>query len=355
MSISTNDLREALQAYADDVPLPEPASLIAGAERKRNHARKVRAAVIAGGAAVLMAVVTVIGLQGIGHEKALTPAQLNKKFHTHYAEYTRGLKLTSIVEVPVQHADDPNNASPAAKTVRVQLPKVGSTVYVACDTKGIKGKSAPGSDGYQTTQVRGSRNLFAPCTAGPKPMLFGDKPGEHDNVWIVTDTTPAVSKAPVAIYTQVSWDDYPMKARTLDPKPQSLIPTQDGEHDVHFSGTGDTPTSKTVQVPASMGRGASFMVAPSSTGRFQVLVDGKVQRLDYTGLPASMGGAYGWVPPGREPEVRGTWLDYWPDSGSVASGDATFAGPEPGSSATITIRAVGATGPWKAMLGWNKK
>lgn len=343
MSLTTDELREALQAYADEVPLPDASSLVAGAERKRAHARKVRTAVIAGAAAVVMVVVTAVGIQGIGHEKALTPAQLNKKFHTHYAEYTHGLKLTNIVEVPVEHADDPNNAPVASNAVGIQLPKVGSTVYLACDTRGVIGKNAP--DGYEDVRLRSSGNLFATCDAGPKPLLSGAQPGEQAKAWLVTDATPAVPKAPIAVYTQVAWDDYPIMTRTLDPKPAPLTSAADGEHDVHFSGTGDTPASQTVRVPATMARGASFMVAPSSTGRFQVLVDGKVQRLDYTGLPASMGGPYAWVMPGQQPEVRGTWFDYWPDSGAGASGDATFAGPEPGTSATITIRAVGATGP----------
>lgn len=355
MTYTTDELRDALHTYAEEIPHPDPARLLAGAHRKREHGKRVRTAVIAGVAAAVMAIVAVIGVQSIGHDKALTPAQLNKKFHTHYAAYTRGLKLTDIVEVPVRKVADPNNASPATNAVSVNLPKVGSTVYVVCDSSAILGKGGDNNTAdYIDIQLRGTGNLFASCGSGGS-LLGPAKSGENHKAWIVTDATPAISRAPIAIYTQIAWDDYPMKTRTLNPKPQSLSPSQDGEHDAHFSGTGDTPTSKTVHVPASMARGATFMVAPSSTGRFQVLVNGKVQRLDYSGLPASMGGPYAWLPPGRDPEVRGTWFDYWPDSGNGATGDASLAGPKPGSSATITIRAVGTTGPWKAMLAWNKK
>lgn len=354
--ISTDELREAMHAYADDVPPPDPAALVAGAERKRGHAKKVRTAVVAGAAAVLMAVVTVIGIQGIGNEKALTPAQLNKKHHTHFAEYTHGLELTDVVDVPVRQVTDPNNASEPANAASVTLPSTGSIVYVACDASPITDATD-----YPNIQVRGTGSVFTPCNSPISSAVFlgTGKPGEHNKLWIVMDRKPKVSKAPIAIYTQMTWEDYPVKTTTVRPKPDKLnvkdSPTDGPKfHNVLISGSGNGRVTKTVHVPASYRRGGQLAVSPSSTGRFQVLVDGRAQRLDYTGLPAKYGGPHGGVK--FSPETRGKWLDYWPDSARGASlgSPPTFEGPKPGQSATITIRAVDTEGPWQAMLSWQE-
>lgn len=355
MSLTTDQLREALHAYADDLSLPNTDELVAGARHKRDHARKVRTAVLAGTAAVVMALVTVIGIQSFGHEKALTPAQLNKRHHTHFTEYTRGLKLTDIVEVPVRKVADPNSAGPVADAARVTLPKVGSTVYVVCDGSAIVGKN---HDDWTETQVRSSGNTFTSCRPGSNTLLGGGKPGEHEKLWVVTDGTPTSPKASIAIYTQVKWADYAKKSAASKPEHDPLpADTPEDMHQVTFRGSGSDTVTKRVRVPASVARGAQLEVAPSSTGRFQVLVDGKAQRLDYSGLPASAGGPYGWLSPGRAPEVRGTWFDYWPDTanGNALGSPGTVAGPRPGATATIAIRAVDTKGSWKATLSWQKK
>ncbi|MBB2890407.1 hypothetical protein [Flexivirga oryzae] len=361
MSFTTDELRAAMQSYADDVALPDPAALVAGAEHKRAHSRRVRTAVVAGAAAVLMAVVTVVGIHGIGDEKALTPAQLNKKFHTHYAEYTHGLKLTDIVEVPIQKVADPNSAGRSSKAVEVTFPAVGSAVYIACDHTLVTGTLTAAqreAESAAMTQLRGSADAFATCDPMVESMLGAVKPGEGQKLWIATSGVPKRSQSPIAIYTQVDWESYPAKTHNLTAKPNALTAISPGEFDARFAGTGAVSASKRVRVPASVLRGAQLSVAPSSTGRFQVLVDGKAQRLDYTGeAAADSGGSWGWLPPGPEPEVRGTWYDYWPDSArsNLAAAPAMIAGPNPGASALITIRAVGATGPWQAMLTWQKK
>lgn len=362
MTFTTDELRIALHTYAEEVPHPDPARLLAGAHRKREQGKRVRTAVIAGVAAAVMAIVTVIGIQGIGHDKALTPAQLNKKHHTHYAEYTHGLKLTDIVDVPVRKVADPNDAPPATNAVSTTLPNVGSTVYVACDASPTSDR-----DGYSNVQLRSSGSIFTPCdpTTSRSALMGSGKPGEHSKLWIVMDRTPKASKAPIAIYTQMSWDDYPVTTTNLKPKPDKLNPRNNPTdapkfYNVLISGSGNAASSKTVHVPASHLRGAVLAMQPSSTGRFQVLVDGKSQRLDYTGLPKKYGGPFGstaaYLGGYFSPEMRGKWLDYWPDSGHENGGQPPrFEGPKPGRSATITIRAIDTEGPWTAMLSWQEK
>ncbi len=358
MTFTTDELRKALHAYADDVPLPEPAALVAGAERKRNHARKVRAAVIAGGAAVLMAVVTVIGMQGIGHEKALTPAQLNKKHHTHYADYTHGLKLTDIVDVPVHTVPDTGSLppeTPSSGRVDVTLPDVGEAVYLQCDPRYFVDTASADGNGIDPS-VEGLPNGNVSCSTFGGPMLVSAKPGERGQLWLATTDKHKNTAAPVAVYTEVAWKDYPATTHALRPKPSALDPKQPpyGTYAEVISGSGSRPSSKTIRVPVNADSlGAALTLRPSTTGRFQVLVDGRAQRLDYfAGLPAGRDVFRLFNSP---PEVRGTWFDYFPDSGEDRPGIAQLRAAPAGKTVTITIRAVDTTGPWQAMLSWQKK
>ncbi|RNI21343.1 hypothetical protein [Flexivirga caeni] len=116
-------------------------------------------------------------------------------------------------------------------------------------------------------------------------------------------------------------------------------------------GTGSTEVSRTIQLRADQRRGATVVFTPSTPGRFQVLVDGTPQRLGYLddkGRPAYDPDLFG-------PETRGTWYDFFPDSGVAIFGPPPIYGPEPGATARITIRAVDTTGPWTAKLYWSKK
>ena len=351
MSLTTDELRDALHAYADDVALPDPATLVAGAQHKRDHARKVRTAVVAGAAAVLMAVVTVIGIQSFGQDKALTPAQLNEKHHTHYPAYTHGLKLTDIVDIPMQHRqgydgqlpDDALSRAPdESQTKGVSVPE-GDRVYAACDARYV---------GLDFDVRLGAAGGSAPtCGISARTSLTRLQANQSARWWAVTSADDAQQTLPVAFYTQVAWDDYPKSGKlTTDPRRVSVDGSK-GDQTLTVRGSGDTSVSHTVTLRADQQRGATVQILPSTTGRFQVLVDGKAARLDY--YPSKDGPHYGAV--WTAPEIRGRWYDYFPDSANGGGPLPSIYGPRPGSTARITVRAVDTTGPWSVQFYWSKK
>lgn len=345
---TVDDLRTALDRYADTVAAPDGASTVHDVETRVERARRHRqAGVIATLAAAALVVATVLGLRGFGPNSTPVPANSpsptqSEVRHTppkYFADHANGYRLVKVVDVPLttgNHTPTTVHVKAPAESQVVPLGSVKDAELSGASTSDVKTKLVVNPSTGPTSTLLVWRRQTLPIAPTDDVVsfrqLFIVSPGTLTLSATTTLKDPRHSM-PVAVYAPASWNTYPVGTAPFTHVPTRPVtqpggnPFPSAQKVVHSPP--DAPNT-TVKVTMDWPKGAESLLIsllPTTTGRFDITVDGN----------SACNTAHGWC-------------SFW-DSDLSQGGPrqiSTIVGK--GSQHTITIKAQDTTGPWQVVL-----
>lgn len=302
MTASIQDLREAMDEFADEVVVPNPQETLRAVEAKlqEDRGRSRRNWMVAAVAAVALVLGAAFAVDKVWpNQSAPTPTELSRRYGSHLPAYTDGYKLIDVVEVPAQQGDvtllDPSAPEQAAwmKTVTLKHHDVQRlAIGVTCTDMGSSGVP----DGLA---INGG--IWMPCmnltATGPDVPVQVQVVPQGSKVAAITDLAPKKALVPVGVYAPASWAEYP-KPATVEPL-ASLEVTSPLELTT-LRASGDTAASGLLRPAPGGDQTIAVTVRSGSAGRFTVLIDGAVAEPEIVdpALPDTTSVAPIWRPNG---------------------------------------------------------
>ncbi|WP_431841464.1 hypothetical protein [Calidifontibacter indicus] len=309
MTLTTQDLRDAMDAYVDEVRVPNSEAMLAGVrDRVRADRRRGRTRLVAAVAAGVLAVGAAVGVNHVWPEQTLTPAEQVKKAGAHLPLFVGGYKLVGVQEVTTHYGDPQLNLPQQAPPPASSLTDLGTfsassqtQAMVACADLLTTGTAVEDTgalmsrDGEATTcYTEATSDPLIPNT--PTLSAFDGRPFQVT----VASVNPAVRKSvPVGLYVPAKWGDYPAPTATeavqLDPPSQGTV--DPGVVDKSVRGATGRATTLTVSPEVSDDTDVLVTVQSGSAGQFRARVDG-VAATPRNKAAATDGWAPVWIPNG---------------------------------------------------------
>lgn len=286
MNLTTTDLRDAMDAYADSVLAPDSEETLAAVQAKvaedRGHRRSFLLAAVA---AVTVLLAAIAGLNALGgRDAAPSPAEQVKKLGSQLPLFVDGYRLVTVKEVPVSNGDPQRFLNPAGEPTGLNFVDVagGTTVprraLVWCQDLMISGTAYEDTATLVTSAGRSARCSGGESQSYPGPAhewVQADGPRGWQ-LAVVSANDQVRRRVPVGIYQPMKWGDQAASTQTASLPPLPDSSTVFGQTGQTATVTGQGPGSLTTTiVPKESGTtGVAIDVESSSTGQFAASVDG---------------------------------------------------------------------------------
>lgn len=348
MTHTTQELREALETYAEGASAPDTDCTVQAVGARIDRSRRRRSGILAAVAAAALVAATVGGLRGFGpNTSAPVPASpgptrtgVQHDRPAYFADHADGYRLAEVVDVPL------TTGGHTPTTVHVKVPDESLVIPLGSpDDATLRGVQI--SDATTKLKVNpstGSTTTFPVWRRQALPI----KPERRSfpsfrqlTIWAPGTLTLSATTTlehprdtmPVAVYAPVSWNQYPIGRAPFTNLPTRPVtqpggnPFPSAQQVVHSTPGRPNHTVKVTMAWPQDAESLLVSLLPTTTGRFRISLDGQA---------LSCGGQ--------------TWCTFWdsdlsqggPSQNSWAVGD--------GSKHTITIEAQDTTGPWRAVL-----
>lgn len=297
MTLTTQDLRDAMDAYIDEVRVPNSEAMLAGVrDRVRADRRRGRTRLVAAVAAGVLAVGAAVGVNHVWPEQTLTPAEQVKKAGAHLPLFVGGYRLIGVQEVAT-HSGDPHEQAPTASMITDLRARTsaGAFAVFSCDDMLTTGTGTIDTAMLVTGDGAGRTGCYSADEPELQQPAFGPVVSSLElstsRVGLISPDGKIRAKVPVGIYVPAKWGTFPTPTTTVNveeqppPTPSADVITANG----HGNAAGTTSVTIT---PQTSGKLSLFVnLTSGSVGQFRARVDGADT---IAGVPAAA--TDGWSP-----------------------------------------------------------